>query len=142
MSAKPNWRTFLAHHKGGVAVELGLTLPLFIILVIGAIQVGWALHCGSSLRWALERSSRSLLFDPSISETDLRASVLANLHGLPDPERVAVTLSPASEAGQQVLRAVAAYPQDLNIPMLPSHTFWFRASVTIPQPNAITQSES
>ena len=110
-------------------------IPVFLTLLIGGFQVAWVMHCAGTVRYGLESSARSLLLDPTITQTQLQAAVNARLSGLVDTRRVTVTLvTDNSTAGAPVLRASSAYQANLSIPFVATWPLTLHATTTVPTP--------
>ena len=119
--------------SGATAVEFALVIPVFLTLLIGTFQVAWVLHCASTVQYALEKSARSLLLDPTITEAQLKSAVLAKLSGMVDTTKVAVTLvTDTSTAGAPVLRASSTYQPTLSIPMVADWSMTLRSTTVVP----------
>jgi Flp pilus assembly protein TadG len=116
--------------SGASAVEFALLSPLLVLILVGMIQVGWALHCAASVRWALDASARSLLVDPDQTADELRSAMLARLSGLADTRTLAVTLQ--RNATDRTLVVSTHYEADLTLPLIPTDTLTFRNVVTVP----------
>ena len=124
------WRCDVA---GATAVEYAFVAPMLLMVLIALIQLGWTLHCAASVRWALENSARSLMLDPNVSASDLRASMLTQLSGIADASSLTVTLATdSSDPTQTIKTAQSAYTQALTLPFLPSWNFSFHSSVAVP----------
>ncbi|CAN7359771.1 pilus assembly protein [Phenylobacterium sp. LjRoot225] len=116
--------------SGGSAIEFALLSPLLILVVVGTIQVGWILHCAASVRWALEASARTLLFDPNQTADQLRSAMLTKLSGLADARELAVTLTRDSAARTVVVQT--RYDAPLSLPLVSMDKLTFQTSVTVP----------
>jgi Flp pilus assembly protein TadG len=116
-------------------VEFALVAPALIVLLIGGFQLGWALHCSASVRWALATSARTLLINPSATASDLKAAMVAKLSGLADAANLAVTVTPdASNPAVKLLRARSVYTHDLSIAFLPAYHLTFTDTEVVPAP--------
>lgn len=130
-----NRRRGLADEGGATAIEFSLLASIFFIFVFGVFQLGYALHCGASVRWALETSARTLLLTPNTTQTDLRTTVLSHLTDVPNSNSVTVTLATDnSNPAAKVLKASSAYAYPLSIPLLPTYNLQFNATVAVPTP--------
>jgi len=119
--------------SGATAVEFALVIPVFITLMIGTLQVAWIMHCASTVQFALEKSARSLLLDPTITEAQLKSAVLTKLSGMVDVTKVNITLTPdTSTAGAPVLRASSTYQPTLSIPLVADWSMTLRSTTTVP----------
>jgi Flp pilus assembly protein TadG len=103
---------------GATAAEFAMVLPVFVLLVMGMFQLAWAQHCASSLRAAMEQSSRALLFDSTLDQAHLQAMVQSKLAVGADPH-VSVTLNIQTNAdGSRVARLTGVYAHDIGIPSM------------------------
>ena len=120
-----------ADDAGGMAaIEFALISPLLILLLLGAIQLGWALHNAASVRWALEASARSLMINPSLTEDAVRTDMVARLSKVADASDIEVTVTPDEDEESVVLEST--YTAELTLPILPAETLTFRNRVTVP----------
>ena len=116
---------------GTTAVETAIIAPVFFLFMLGIIHLGWALHCGSSVRWALERSARAIVLNPDLTEAQLAADVRARLTSLVGERTISVTLVRQGSA-PQLARATADYSHPLSIPFIPTRTLQFHAETVVP----------
>lgn len=122
-----------ADEGGASALEFALIAPVFFAIVFGLMELGWAQHCGSSVKWALETSARTLLLSPSTTQAQLQSAVVAKLSGIADASNVSVTLSKdTSTTGVVLARASATYTQTLSIPVLGSFPLTFKSTTAVP----------
>ena len=121
----------LAADAGGMAaIEFAFVAPMLFLLLIGAIQLGWAVHCAASVRWALDASARSLMINPSLTADDLRTAMAAKLGDIADAKDLQVTVTP-DEADENLV-VETTYTTGLAIPMAPLDTLTFKSRVTVP----------
>jgi Flp pilus assembly protein TadG len=120
--------------SGASAVEFGMIAPILIILLFGICQVGWALHCASSVRYALDESARVLSINPQITATDVEAAMRERLEGFADPA-ISVTVSENLDSpGLRITNVRATYVYHLSVPMLPAWELPFQSVATIARP--------
>lgn len=132
MSVRP--RTLARDVSGASAVEFAMVAPFLIILLFGIFQVGWALHCASSVRYALERSARTLSINPMMTASDVEAGMRARLSRLADPE-ISVTLTRDSDLpGMLTTSLNATYVHSLSVPMLPVWDLRFQSAAVVVRP--------
>jgi Flp pilus assembly protein TadG len=117
---------------GATALEFAFILPVLVVMIFGVIQLGWALHCGSSVRYAVEQAGRSVMLNPAITQPELQAQVTSRLRGIADPNHVTVSLSFDTASGTRVAKIQAVYTHTLSVPLLPSWTLTFRPRSTVP----------
>ena len=70
-------RLRLRSERGQALVELGLVLPILLILVIGIIEFGraWTAHQVIT-HAAREGCRRAVLFDPTVTKTQVEATIM------------------------------------------------------------------
>lgn len=128
-------RRRLGDQSGATALEFAILAPMLLTFILGLVQLGWALHCGSSVRWALETSSRTILTNPNATQSALRDAMLARLGDVTAANTVAVSLvTDTSDPNAKVKRATATYSYPLSIPFVPSANLNFSATTTVPIP--------
>lgn len=121
-----------ADTSGLAAIEFAFVSPLLILLLLGAIQIGWAVHCAASVRWALDASARALMINPSLTASDVRSAMVARLAKVADAEDLEVTVTP--DEAEQNLVVESTYTTSLAFPMMSLDTLTFKSRVTVPNP--------
>lgn len=134
MSARPRrggaWR---ADQAGATAVETAILLPVLVVFLLGILELGWAFHCASTVRWAVERGARTFLLKPDATEAEVRADVLTRVAGVVAPANLALTFAEEeSEPGRRMARVSSAYRHQLVIPFVPAETLQFRSQTLVP----------
>ncbi|MCR5876280.1 pilus assembly protein [Phenylobacterium sp. J426] len=125
--------SFRRDDRGATVVEFALLLPVLAAFLVGVLQVGWALHCAASVRWALEDAGRRLLISPQTSDTETARHLQIAMASLgPRNNQVEILVSREPGAVQTVAIVTAVYQHAFDIPLLPRVTTPFRASITIP----------
>lgn len=120
------------NESGATAVELALVLPMFIALLFGIFNFGWALYCGAEVRNAVEQASRELIANPHLTLTELRTAVAARLHGATIDQ---VTLAKTTETvgvSTKVARISWTYSYVVDTPFLDQKVFSFDSSIVTP----------
>lgn len=129
-------RTLAGDQSGASAVEFAMVAPLLVVLLFGVFQVGWALHCASSVRYALEESARALSIDPDITAAEVEAAMRARLVRFADPEISVAIAADASTPGLDVTSLNATYVHALSVPMLPTWELRFESAAAVVRPAA------
>lgn len=119
--------------RGATAVEFALISPFLILLVFGGVQLGWALHCASSVRWATESAARQVMFDPTITATAVKAAIRARLAGVADTADLGVTIQTvAAGPGGATAHVTSTYTHHLVVVFLPPYPLRFVSESVIP----------
>jgi Flp pilus assembly protein TadG len=126
-------RKALRDRSGGAALEFAILGPVFLLLLIGFFQLAWAMFCASSVRYALHNSARSLVLNPTMSQSQLQTLVQAAVSPLARPN-VSVSLTRAyPNSGLQLATATATYSFQIVVPFMPTYNGAF--STTFVQPS-------
>jgi Flp pilus assembly protein TadG len=134
VSAEPRNRRFRADDSGAGAVEFAIVLPVFLAFIFGLFQFGWAQHCTSSLRYALENAARVMMLNPTMTEAQVRGVVLAKLQGISDTN-VTVTMTVATQAsGTKLATLTGGYSYQIGVPGMASYPIAYSTVVQTPLP--------
>lgn len=119
--------------SGAAALETALVMPVFMTLVIGILNLGWALYCGAEVRHAVERATRLLILDPDATEATIEAAVLDDLDGA-DPDDVGFTMvtEEVGDTGGAVARLEWTYGYTIEAPFVRPIILDFGSSMVVP----------
>lgn len=110
-SAKRYWR----EQSGSTAVEFAIIGLFVIVLCVGTVEFGRALHLANELAYAADRGARLVLLDPQVTDSELEAEVRAHLR-LADTEGLVITASQDGVASQITRGLTVSLPLTLFIP--------------------------
>lgn len=119
--------------SGATAAEFALVLPVFIAMVIGLFQFGWTQHCTSSLRFALEQAGRSLMLNPSLTQSQLLSMVQSKLAVGADPN-VTVELNIYGSGPNRTAVLTGGYTRTFGVPGMAVIPVNYSTAVTTPLP--------
>lgn len=125
-------RPFGKDDSGAAAVEFALVAPVCLALMFGILQLGWALHCAASTRYALERGMRAVTLNPAITQSQLETAVQTDLATIADPDAVQVSLRRESVAGAASAIGTATFTSEIGVPMLYTYPISFTAQIVTP----------
>lgn len=126
--------------SGATALEFALVFPLLITLAVVIIQLGWVLHCAASVRWALEGSSRALLMNPKLTDSELQSAMISNLQGVADAKSLSLSITP--DTTNKTLLVQSRYTAPIAIPLLSADNLVFENTVTVPNLEQQTEEEA
>lgn len=118
--------------SGAAAVELALVLPVFLALVFGIFNYGWALYVGSDVRHAIERCSRLLLVDPHTTQAQLRTAVSGRLKVARIDDLNLQLSNETLTGGTPVARISWTYRYTVAVPFVPRAVFNFDNHMIVP----------
>lgn len=122
----------LARHEGGAsAAEFALIAPIFLAAVFGIFQFGWALHCASSVRYALEEATRSVMLDEDFTADQVESQMRAKLTTIADPEIEVSITNDNSVAGTELVHLHATYVHQMEVPFLPPFEVTFNQTASL-----------
>ena len=112
-------RRWQACLRGVTALEFAMLAPVFLVMVFGALQVALAFHNGNTVRHAVKKAARELMFDKSITEEQLQALVDAQLAELsPSGLAVDVDLTLDTSGSVPIANVTGSYVMPVSIPMV------------------------
>lgn len=129
-------QTVFENDEGTSAVEFALLAPVFMIIVFGIMNLGMAFYSGFTVQWAIERSSRQLFIDETMTAADLQAIVDERLARIGVDLNVVVGMT--TEAGTQTDVAVITsdYIYALEPPLLDPIPITFTTRTLVPRPKS------
>lgn len=120
--------------SGAAALEFALLSPVLFAFLFGTYELGWAIHCGASVRFAVERAARLLLANPSTTAQQIQNSAQAQLSGIP-VSNLQVSLSTEAASTGQITRVSWSYSYAMALPYVPNAVFHFDSSTVVPMPS-------
>ncbi|MBC7908501.1 MAG: pilus assembly protein [Rhodospirillaceae bacterium] len=75
-------RRLFQDRRGATAVEFALVLPVFLVLLLGTMELGRVMWAHSTLQFAAEEASRYAIAHSSASNAEITAKAQAHLVGL------------------------------------------------------------
>lgn len=109
-------RGFRSGSRGATAIEFALLALPFVILIIGLIEFGRALHIRNSLDNSADRAQRQIIIDAASTSTSLTATARdAFLAG--DPTKLQVVLSDGTSGTTNYRTIQLSYTMNLLIPI-------------------------
>lgn len=131
MSARPVFR-FLGDRRGSGALEAALVTPVAFLLLFAIVQFGWAMHCASSARYALEQAARAYSVDRTMTAARLQTDIRARLSRIGDPD-VTVAAAERVVGGVTMVDATLTYRHTIETPLLPAYPIEWRSRVSVPK---------
>lgn len=108
-------RRLIGDRSGAAALEFALIGLPFIMLLLGLIEVGRALHIRTALDAAADRAQRAILIDPAASAETIEAEIRKAFHaGASD--LLAVTYETGSTSGIDYRLVMLDYSMVLFLP--------------------------
>ncbi len=109
-------RRLLADIRGATAVEFALVALPFVILMLGLIEFGRALHIRHGLDNAADRAQRQIIIDAAATSTSLTTSARADfLAG--DRDKLHVVVSSGTSGGIPYRAIELSYTMTLLVPI-------------------------
>jgi len=118
--------------EGGSAVEFALLSPVLIALVFGVFELGWALHCSSDVRHALEATGRTLELNPTYDQSALTQDFTGRLTDIPLSNVVLTYSKTTTSGGVAVGEIDVTYTHPLGYPVANLGRMQFHSSTSVP----------
>jgi len=116
---------------GGAAVEMAMVLPVFVGFLFGTFELGWAMHCGATVRSAVEHAARPLISNATMSAAQIQTAAQAQLNGVP-VNNLQITLTNETLGSGSVVLVSWTYSYKTMLPFVPVNTFKFDSSMIVP----------
>lgn len=130
--SRPVLRRLAGDRRGATALEFALISPIFIALIFGVFNMGFALYCGAAVRHAVQESSRAVMFNPNTTADTLKATVVSKLVQVP-VTNLSLTITDETVTQTEHLRRISwTYNYMVYAPFIMSKTFEMGSSVTVP----------
>jgi Flp pilus assembly protein TadG len=110
---------------------MALIAPVLIGFLFGIFEMGWAAHCGATVRYAVERSARVLISNPNTTAATIQTAVQGRLNGVP-VNNLSIALAQETISTGQVIRVSWTYSYNTALPFVPSTLFTFNSSMIVP----------
>ena len=135
MFARGSGGIFRNDVSGTATIEFAILGPVMLAMIFGIVTFGWGINGIMSVRFALERSSRAFLLDPTMTQSQLSSLVAQKVAYLGIKNiNVTLTVDPPS-SGFKIAHATASYAFTIPVPLLDDYPIGYRTSVDIPVRN-------
>ncbi|MEQ8665983.1 MAG: pilus assembly protein [Rhodospirillales bacterium] len=124
---------FIRSLRGATAVEFALVAPIFLIMVLGCIDVSRALWIKATMQHAVEQTARYAVVNTGASTSDLETFATAEIAaaGFSDAG-VTFTASTDTTGGVQFVTVSASYPFSVGVGLIPLSDMTLLAMSRVP----------
>jgi Flp pilus assembly protein TadG len=126
-------RRFRRDAGGAAAVEFAIVVPVFLMIMLSIWEFGYAQHKLSSIRYAMESASRSLLVNNTLTEAQLTTLVKAQLSSVAD-NNVTITLASTTVSGATIKTLTGTYHSSVGVPGMATIPVNWSTVVSTPMP--------
>jgi Flp pilus assembly protein TadG len=106
-------------------------LPVFLMFMLGIVQMGLVFHQVGTAQHALEEAARTLMVRQDMTSGEVEAAVRARL-GAFMLQPVTVTQVPGHEGDADVVRVNLSFTMEVAIPFVPLLVIPLGAQTTVP----------
>jgi Flp pilus assembly protein TadG len=127
-------RRLWAERAGTTAIEFAIIAPALLATLFAAFAAGWALHCNESVDFATQTSSRGLIANPAMTQSQLQTQIQSQLASIADSSNLVVTLAEdPTTASPRLAHVNVAYTHTLGAPLLSAikYTYNVKSTVTL-----------
>lgn len=102
--------SFHRHIHGAMAVEFALVMPLFLLIVMGAIEFGRLYWIRGTMQFAIDEAARYAMVNTSATNSTIQTYATGKLYGLSSSTvTVAVTDQTISSVSYKVITATSTF---------------------------------
>ena len=127
------WSAYVRAARGAAALEFAIVAPAFVVLVVGILQLGYTLHNGASVRWAVETAARTALLNGDATESTIQAAVDAQLAALGSTAAIDIAYAVDTTGSVDVGRITGVYSHRVSVPLVPEFDARFSVDVSVPR---------
>ena len=124
-------RRWRSARRGATAVEFALVAPLFVMMLVGVVQLGLTLHAANAVQWSIERAARTALLAGSPDQATLQAVVDDVLARSSPGSALAINWTVDSSGSVPLARITGTYVHRMDVPLLPSMNARFPVDLTV-----------
>ncbi len=106
---------FFRDTKGVAAVEMAMVLPVFLMIVFGIIEIGYALKTWNEVNNALGRAVRLVNLDMDTTPDEITTAMRGYLTHI-DPDTLTVAATPVTVSGTDYMKIEVGFPLDVILP--------------------------
>jgi Flp pilus assembly protein TadG len=121
----------LACRRGAAAVEFAIIAPVFLVLVLGTVELGRAMWIKGSIQFAVEETSRYALVNTSASMSDLQTYAENALVGV-DSSDVTFQAQTESADGYSFVSITGTHSFSVLVPIVPLPDVTLSAKSRVP----------
>ncbi len=122
---------FMRDTKGVSAVEMALVFPVFLMIVLGIVEIGLALKTWNEVHHALGRAVRLINLDASTSASDITTAMRGYLTSI-DGDSLSVVATPVTISGVNYLKISVGFPFQIVMPFTDISTLTINVDRTAP----------
>lgn len=109
-------RKLAADRKGAAAVEFGLAIPVALVMLLGAMNMGIYLYFKNSMTTAIDETARAAILYPQPTDAELSTKFESNLLTAKQFGSAAIALSRGTSAdGREYVELVGTGSYKVNL---------------------------
>ena len=114
------YRSLAKDCRGSAAMEFAAVAPMFLLIVIGTIQLGLAYYANAGLRNAVEIGARYAVIYPNPTDSQIVTKIRGNIFGLEPSSLADPTLTRGTANGTAYVDISMSYSYPLKFIFIPS----------------------
>ena len=123
---------FPEEESGSSALEFTILGPIFLMMFLGSLMLGWAIFTISNVNFVAERAGRVLQLNPSMSSSEVSTAIKTQLAYL-DQDNLTVALAISTgTGGYRMGRATVTYQFRFEVPLVGSYPISYSSTVSVP----------
>ncbi len=122
---------FAVSKAGASALEFAILLPVFVMLLLGTVQLGLLFYQAGTVQHALEETARDVMVAQEMTPSQVESAIRGRLEKFTSVD-VLVTYSVQAVGDASVAHVNATFTLDLFIPFVPAFSVPMAAHTSIP----------
>lgn len=118
--------------RGVAALEFAILAPVFMLLIFAALELSVAMHNGNTAKWAVQKASRDVLVDNTLTQPEIQTLVDGYLTDVSSKASITIAYSVDSTGTVPVGTISGAYAHQIEVPFLANFTARFPVSIAVP----------
>ncbi len=125
-------KRFAKEQSGSSAIEFAILGPIFLMMFLGCLMLGWAIFTISNVNFVAERAGRVLQLNPTMTSSQVSKAIKSQLAYL-DQQNLTVALAISTgTGGYRMGRATVTYQFQFEVPLVGVYPIAYSSTVSVP----------
>ena len=132
MSGKSQLKRFSEDQSASSAPEFAILGPVFLMMFLGSLMLGWAIFTISNVNFVAERAGRVLQLNPAMSSSEVSTAIKGQLAYLNQNNLTVALVISTGTGGYRMGRATVTYQFQFEVPLVGVYPISYSSTVSVP----------
>ena len=132
MSGKSQLKRFSEDQSASSALEFAILGPIFLMMFLGSLMLGWAIFTISNVNFVAERAGRVLQLNPAMSSSEVSTAIKGQLAYLDQNNLTVALVISTGTGGYRMGRATVTYQFQFEVPLVGVYPISYSSTVSVP----------